>query len=117
MLLSLSVTGINFAGADVPGFFGEPTRELLIRWYQAASYQPFFRAHAHIDTKRREPWLFGEETTQLLRNIVYNRYVKLPYIYTLFEESSRTGVPPMRKLILFFENPNRLLRETVIEKP
>jgi alpha-glucosidase (family GH31 glycosyl hydrolase) len=48
-----------YAGADVGGFFGNPDPELLVRWYQLGAYYPFFRAHAHHDTKRREPWLFG----------------------------------------------------------
>ena len=34
MLLSLSVTGIAFAGADVGGFFGNAEPDLLTRWYQ-----------------------------------------------------------------------------------
>lgn len=42
------------------GFFGNPEEELLVRWYQAGAFYPFFRGHAHLDTKRREPWLFGE---------------------------------------------------------
>jgi alpha 1,3-glucosidase len=56
MLLSLGVAGIVFSGADVGGFFGDPEPELLARWYQAGAFQPFFRGHAHIDAKRREPW-------------------------------------------------------------
>lgn len=47
------------AGADVGGFFGNPDPELLTRWYQLGAYYPFFRGHAHLDTRRREPWLFG----------------------------------------------------------
>lgn len=50
---------VNYAGADVGGFFGNPEPELLVRWYQLGAFYPFFRAHAHHDTKRREPWLFG----------------------------------------------------------
>lgn len=46
-------------GADVGGFFGNPETDLLVRWYQLGAYYPFFRGHAHHDTKRREPWLFG----------------------------------------------------------
>lgn len=34
MLLSLSVTGIGFVGADVGGFFFNPDAKLLVRWYQ-----------------------------------------------------------------------------------
>ncbi|CAG8854177.1 42567_t:CDS:2, partial [Gigaspora margarita] len=29
--------------------------ELLVRWYQAGAFQPFFRGHAHRDTKRLCP--------------------------------------------------------------
>ncbi|KAK6128410.1 hypothetical protein DH2020_037846 [Rehmannia glutinosa] len=50
--------------ADVGGFFGNPDTELLVRWYQLGAYYPFFRAHAHHDTKRREPWLFGIDLVQ-----------------------------------------------------
>ncbi|KAL4352975.1 hypothetical protein GQ457_06G034570 [Hibiscus cannabinus] len=59
MILSLGLTGMSFSGADVGGFFGNPDPELLVRWYQLGAYYPFFRGHAHHDTKRREPWLFG----------------------------------------------------------
>lgn len=51
---------VAWAGADVGGFFGNPDAELLTRWNQVATFYPFFRGHAHLDTKRREPWLFGE---------------------------------------------------------
>jgi mannosyl-oligosaccharide alpha-1,3-glucosidase len=34
MLLSLSVTGLGFVGADVGGFFSNPDSQLLVRWYQ-----------------------------------------------------------------------------------
>jgi alpha 1,3-glucosidase len=36
MLLSLSVSGIPFCGADVGGFFNNPDSELLTRWYQVS---------------------------------------------------------------------------------
>lgn len=59
----MGLTGNNavhvIVGADIGGFFGNPDTELLVRWYQLGAYYPFFRAHAHHDTKRREPWLFG----------------------------------------------------------
>eukprot|EP00842_Homolaphlyctis_polyrhiza_P006207 jgi/Hompol1/6588/HPOL_000454-RA len=102
MLLSIGISGIPFAGADVGGFFGNPSVELLTRWYQVGSLQPFFRAHAHIDTKRREPWLFGEPYTSIIRDSVRRRYKLLPYIYSLFSEASRSGVPVMRPMMYEF---------------
>lgn len=102
MLLSMNVAGITFSGADVGGFFGNPEVELLVRWYQAAAFQPFFRGHAHVDTKRREPWLFGEPHTSHIRKAIRSRYAYLPYIYTTFHESSTAGMPVMRPLWVEF---------------
>ncbi|CAF3409540.1 unnamed protein product [Rotaria socialis] len=102
MLLSLSVTGISFVGADVGGFFGNPDAKLLVRWYQAAAFQPFFREHAHIDTARREPWLFGDDNTRLIRQAIEQRYSYLPFWYTLFYTQEKNGVPPMLPLWFHF---------------
>lgn len=98
MLLSLGIVGVAFSGADVPGFFYNPEPELVVRWYQAGAFQPFFRAHAHIDTKRREPWLFDETTKNLIRSAIRTRYSYLPYMYTLFYENHAKGLPIMRPL-------------------
>ncbi|KAJ3695261.1 hypothetical protein LUZ60_000638 [Juncus effusus] len=102
MVLTLGLTGMTFSGADVGGFFGNPEPELLVRWYQLGAFYPFFRGHAHLDTKRREPWLFGEKNTALIREAIHVRYSLLPYFYTLFKEASTSGVPVMRPLWLEF---------------
>uniref|UniRef100_A0A8C0JBH5 Glucosidase II alpha subunit n=1 Tax=Chelonoidis abingdonii TaxID=106734 RepID=A0A8C0JBH5_CHEAB len=98
MCLSLALTGISFCGADVGGFFKNPDAELLVRWYQVGAYQPFYRTHAHLDTVRREPWLFGEENKALIRAAIRQRYALLPYWYTTFYHSYRSGQPVMRPL-------------------
>jgi alpha 1,3-glucosidase len=33
MLLSLGISGVNFVGADVPGFYGNPTEDVFIKFY------------------------------------------------------------------------------------
>ncbi|CAJ0962009.1 unnamed protein product, partial [Mesorhabditis belari] len=111
MLLQLSVAGIPFVGADVGGFFGNPDEQLLLRWYQAGAYQPFFRAHAHIDTRRREPWLFSDETREGIRDAIRQRYTLLPYWYTLFQEHNATGMPPMRPIFYEFPSDEALFTE------
>ncbi|KAK1787822.1 hypothetical protein P4O66_016318, partial [Electrophorus voltai] len=98
MCLSLGLVGISFCGADVGGFFKHPGPELLVRWYQAGAYQPFFRGHAHMDTPRREPWLFGPDNTALIREAIRQRYALLPYWYQQFYNAHRTGQPVMRAL-------------------
>ncbi|KAF8932696.1 hypothetical protein BGZ58_006869 [Dissophora ornata] len=102
MLLTIGIAGIPFSGADVGGFFGNPDAELLVRWYQAGIYYPFFRAHAHLDSKRREPWLFGEPYTSQIREAVRTRYAYLPFWYTLFYETSVDGAPIIRPMFIEF---------------
>ena len=96
MLLSVGVAGLPFVGADVGGFFKDPETELLVRWYQAGAFYPFFRAHAHLDTKRREPFLLDEDKMVIVRNAVRLRYQLLPLFYTSFYLSHLTGLPVMR---------------------
>ncbi|KAG0377053.1 hypothetical protein BGX24_006795 [Mortierella sp. AD032] len=102
MLLTIGLSGIPFSGADVGGFFGNPDAELLTRWYQAGIYYPFFRAHAHLDSKRREPWLFGEPYTTQIREAIRTRYTLLPFWYTLFQEASVEGTPIIRPMFTVF---------------
>ena len=102
MLLSVSSAGLSFCGADVGGFFGNPEEELMIRWYQAGAFQPFFRAHAHLDTKRREPYLF--QRVDLFRQAIRNRYQLLHYWYTCFFEHNQDGLPVMRALWMNYPN-------------
>lgn len=70
-----------------------------MRWYQFGAWMPFFRAHAHIDTKRREPWTFTEPTYQHIRDAVVERYTFLPVMYTAFWQAYTTGAPVMRPLM------------------
>ncbi|KAG4090737.1 glycosyl hydrolases family 31-domain-containing protein [Neocallimastix lanati (nom. inval.)] len=102
MTLSIGLSGLPFAGADIGGFFNNPEKELYIRWYQTAAFQPFVRGHSHIETKRREPWLYDDETISLVRDALYERYNLLPYWYTLFKEASVTGIPMTRPMFMNF---------------
>lgn len=106
MILTMNAVGFPFAGADVGGFFGNPTSNLLVRWYQTGIWYPFFRAHAHIDSRRREPWIAGGEYTDYMRDAIKLRYKLLPLFYTQFWKSSITGEPVMKSLL--WENPSDL---------
>jgi alpha-glucosidase len=103
-LLNLGLSGYPFNGADVGGFAGCPDAELFAEWMELGALQPFFRNHSEKQGCRREPWLFGDKVKERSRKAVERRAQLLPYLYTLFEESSRTGAPIMRPL--WFEYPH-----------
>jgi alpha 1,3-glucosidase len=84
--------------ADVGGFFGNPEAEMLVRWYQVGAFAPFFRAHAHLDTKRREPFLLEQPYKDIVRDILRLRYSLLPVWYTAFRETTVTGIPVLRQV-------------------
>ncbi|KAG6910408.1 hypothetical protein DXG01_010763 [Tephrocybe rancida] len=96
IVLSVSIGGFSFAGSDVGGFFGNPEPDMLVRWYQVGAFAPFFRAHAHLDTKRREPFLLDQPYKGIVRDILRLRYSLLPVWYTAFRETSVTGLPVLR---------------------
>ncbi|ESK89413.1 glycoside hydrolase family 31 protein [Moniliophthora roreri MCA 2997] len=102
MVLANGIGGFAFAGSDVGGFFGNPEPEMLVRWYQVGAFSPFFRAHAHIDTKRREPYLLDEPYKGMVRDILRLRYSMLPIWYTAFRETTVTGLPVVRPHYVMF---------------
>eukprot|EP00124_Ichthyophonus_hoferi_P000356 Ihof_evm23s12 gene=Ihof_evmTU23s12 len=104
MLLSMSVSGMPFVGVDVGGFFGNPDAQLMTRWYQAGIFYPFFRAHAHLDTNRREPWMFTPEDMKRFATAIKVRYAMLPIWYTAFYQSHLTGSPVIRPLWWEYSN-------------
>ncbi|KAM0486610.1 hypothetical protein ACHAP7_002413 [Fusarium lateritium] len=104
MTINQGISGFPFAGADVGGFFGNPEKDLLTRWYQTGVWYPFFRAHAHIDARRREPYLLGEPYTQISTAAIRLRYSLLPAWYTAFYNAAQDGSPIIRPM--FWTHPS-----------
>jgi alpha-glucosidase len=102
-ILGLGLSGHAFSGVDIGGFTGDPDAELYLRWFQMATFFPLFRTHSAIGTKRREPWVFGENITNIIRNFLELRYKLMPYLYSLVWDATQTGVPPLKPL--FWVNP------------
>jgi alpha-glucosidase len=102
MLLSLGVSGYPFAGADIGGFGGSPTPELLTRWIELGTFYPIARSHSTLNSSNHEPWADGPEQEAIRHRYIENRYRLLPYIYTSMEETSRSGLPLMRPMFLEF---------------
>lgn len=99
MLLSLGLSGVPLVGADVGGFVGRPTSELLIRWYQLAAFTPLCRNHQSMGSYDHEPWFHGSTAKGAIKRILELRYRLLPYIYSLFYEHYVKGYPVVRPLL------------------
>ena len=59
------------------------------------------RAHGTHDSPRW-PWAFGEDGLQAMTKAIELRYRLILYIYILADFTYRTGLPPMRPLMLEF---------------
>lgn len=106
MLENLGLSGFAFAGADVGGYAGTPTPELLTKWFEIGAFYPIDRDHTEKGTADQEPWAGGRQHEDIRRHFIEERYRLLPYLYTLADEASRTGLPMLRPL--FFEFPDAL---------
>ncbi|MGY2767503.1 alpha-glucosidase [Thermostichus sp. MS-CIW-26] len=102
MLLNLGLSGVSFVGADIGGFGGNATPELFARWMQMGILYPLMRGHSALGTRPHEPWSFGLEVETICRQAIQLRYQLLPYLYSLFWESSQTGSPILRPLLYEF---------------
>ncbi len=103
MTLNMGLSGQPFAGADIGGFFRAPSPSLYAHWMGVGAFFPFSRTHTVQLSPDQEPWSFGPEVEAISRTALERRYRMLPYIYTLFRESSLNGLPVWRPV--FFADP------------
>lgn len=102
-VLGLGISGIPYSGSDIGGFSGNPDAELFTRWFQMSTLMAFFRNHAAAGTEPREPWVYGEPYTSVVREMLHLRSKLMPYLYTLAYEAWRSGAPLTRPL--FWSQP------------
>jgi alpha-glucosidase len=102
MLKNLGLSGFSLAGADVGGYAGTPSAELLTKWIEIAAFQPLYRDHAEKGTGPHEPWANGPAQENIRRQFIDARYRLLPYLYTVMERNTRTGLPLLRPVFLEF---------------
>lgn len=105
-IINLGLSGFAYSGADVSGFAGGPSPELLTRWFEIGAFYPIFRDHSAKDTPRVEPWVDGAEHLEIRRRFVEERYRLLPYFYALADQNARSGDPLVRPV--FYDYPAAL---------
>lgn len=103
MAANLGMSGAPFIGPDIGGFNGNGDAKLFARWMGIGSLLPFSRGHTGKGNIDKEPWAFGPDVEFTCKLALERRYRLMPYLYTVFEESSRTGAPVLRPL--FFNDP------------
>lgn len=103
MVLNLGLSGQPFAGPDIGGYADPLTGEEYAAWIGIGALLPFSRAHTEKGNIRKEPWSFGPRIEMIAKRAIETRYRLMPYLYTVFEESARTGLPVARPA--FFTDP------------
>ena len=110
--LNFAVSGIPYWTTDVGGFvFGSTTdpafRELFVRWFQFATFNPILRVHGTRHPDENELWSYGPDAQTILVNFDRLRYRMLPYIYSLAWKTTHEAYTPMRPLVMDFRNDER----------
>jgi alpha-glucosidase len=101
IMLNMGLSGYPFLGSDIGGFAGSPPSDLLTRWIELGVFNPIYRDHTAKFTADQEPWANGDaEQVAIRKRYIELRYKMLPYIYTVVEETTRTGLPIMRPIFL-----------------
>ena len=107
--LSLNLSGFGFWSHDIGGFSGTPPTEVYKRWIAFGLLSSHSRLHG--DRSYRVPWLFDEESVDVLRSFTKLKCRLMPYLYAQAVEASQKGTPVMRAMMLEF--PDDLACETL----
>ncbi|HEY8500641.1 MAG TPA: alpha-xylosidase, partial [Clostridia bacterium] len=102
--LSLCLSGFGFWSHDISGFDWTATPDIYKRWTAFGLLSTHSRLHGN--SSYRVPWLFDEESVDVLRYFTKLKCRLMPYLFAAACEASRKGIPVMRTMILeFIEDP------------
>ncbi|MCX5524421.1 alpha-xylosidase [Streptomyces bobili] len=98
--LSLGLSGFGFWSHDIGGFEGTPTPALFKRWLAFGLLSSHSRLHG--SSSYRVPWLFDEESVDVLRHFTRLKLRLMPYLYEAARVAHEEGTPVMRAMVLEF---------------
>ena len=96
--LSLQMSGFGFWAHDIGGFEQTSTADVYKRWVAFGLLSSHSRLHG--SSSYRVPWLYDEEAVDVVRFFTKLKARLMPYIYKTAVETSRSGIPMMRAMVL-----------------
>jgi len=98
--------GEPYVSNDIGGFLGPPSGtandpdDLYLRWLQLGTFQPIMREHSNSGQNARLPWEYDAATQATGDAFLQLRESLVPYLYTLAEQASSSGLPMTSALYL-----------------
>ena len=96
MLPSANMCGFLYCGADLGGFNGDATPDLLLRFLALGVFTPLMRNHSALGTRDQECFRF--ENTEDFRDVIEVRYRLIPWLYKTFRRAAEEGDMMFRPL-------------------
>ena len=102
--------GEPYVSDDIGSFLGEPSGgpndddDLYLRWLQLGTFQPIMREHSNDDQNPRLPWEYDSATQAVGDQFLQLREKLVPYLYTLSDQASASGLPMTQALYLDYPN-------------
>ena len=73
--------------------------EMYTRWLQFGGFSPVMRTHSSKSgSLNKEPWVFDEEYSEVIRQTVRQRYQMVPYIYAMARKGYDEGLSLCRPM-------------------
>ena len=96
--LSLLMSGFGFWAHDIGGFESPSTADVYKRWVAFGLLSSHSRLHG--SSSYRVPWVYDEEAVDVVRFFTRLKASLMPYLYKTAIDTSRSGVPTMRSMVL-----------------
>ena len=98
--LSFCLSGAAFWSHDIAGFSGTATPALYKRWAAFGLLSTHSRLHG--SSSYRVPWLFDEESVDVVRHFSQLKNKLFPYLFAAAHDAVEHGWPVMRAMVLEF---------------
>ena len=96
--LSLLMSGFGFWAHDIGGFESTSTADVYKRWVAFGLLSSHSRLHG--SSSYRVPWVYDEEAVDVVKFFTRLKASLMPYLYKTAIDTSRSGVPTMRSMVL-----------------